>query len=219
MNQLVFIHNNRPVTDSQMVSEVFSKRHDRVLQDIRELGCSDEFRLHHFVESQYDNLQGRKMPKVIMTEQGFTLLVMGYTGKRAMEFKEQYISEFHRMRDEINQNKVVALDERKVRMELLKTALEHEERLDHVETRIQTIEKKVDEQITLDHGEQREMQKAIGRRVYELELDPVVRRELFRQLHREIKDRWAVASYRDVRRTELKEVIRYINAWIPRKVA
>ncbi|WP_010276551.1 Rha family transcriptional regulator [Paenibacillus senegalensis] len=219
MNKLVFIHNNRPVTDSLTVSEVFGKEHARVMRDIRDLGCSEEFRLGNFADSHYENLQGRKMPKIIMTEQGFTLLAMGYTGPRAMEFKEQYISEFHRMREELNSNKVVALDERKVRMELLKTALEHEERLDLVEDKIQLIEKKVDEQITLDHGEQREMQKAIARRVYELETDPAARRELFSQIHREIKDRWAVGSYRDVRRTELKEVIRYINAWIPKRVA
>jgi phage regulator Rha-like protein len=64
-----------------------------VLQDIRELGCSEEFRLHHFVESYYINQQGRKMPRYIMTEQGFTLL------ERAMEFKEKYIAELHRMRE------------------------------------------------------------------------------------------------------------------------
>jgi Rha family phage regulatory protein len=53
--KLVFIENNRPITDSLTVAEVFSKRHDRVLQDIRELECSEKYRLHHFVESSYTN--------------------------------------------------------------------------------------------------------------------------------------------------------------------
>ncbi|MCY0897091.1 MAG: Rha family transcriptional regulator [Alicyclobacillaceae bacterium] len=91
---LVFIVNDRPVTDSLTVADVFGKRHDRVLQDLRDLGCSVEFRLHHFVESSYTNLQHRVMPKFLMTEQGFTLLVMGYTGQDAMRFKEAYIAEF-----------------------------------------------------------------------------------------------------------------------------
>lgn len=99
--QLVFLDGNRPVTDSLTVSTVFRKEHRRVLQDVRDLGCSNEFRLHNFVQSSYINEQGRNMPKVIMTEQGFTLLVMGYTGQQAMAFKERYIAEFQRMRHEL----------------------------------------------------------------------------------------------------------------------
>lgn len=99
--ELVFIENDRPVTDSLMVAEVFGKEHRRVMQDIRELPCSEEFRLHHFVQSSYTNQQGREMPKYFATQQGFTLLVMGYTGQRAMEFKERYIAAFDRMRVEL----------------------------------------------------------------------------------------------------------------------
>lgn len=216
---LVYINNNQPVTDSLIVSGAFEKEHRRVMQDIRNLGCSEDFRLHNFVQSHYTNDQGRKMPRIIMTEQGFTLLAMGYTGRSAMEFKEKYIAEFHRMRGKIQNNKVIPLDERTVRMELLKTALEHDERLGNVEEKINQIERKVDEQITLDHGEQRSLQKAIARRVYEIEYDSRYRRELFQQLYREIRDRWAVASYRDVRRTELDEVLRYVGSWKPRKVS
>lgn len=108
MKQLVFVFNDKPVTDSLIVAEVFGKEHRRVLQDIRDLHCSEEFRMHHFVQSEYTNQQGRRMPKYIMTEQGFTLLVMGYTGPKAMEFKEKYINEFHRMREELQRQKLPA---------------------------------------------------------------------------------------------------------------
>lgn len=104
------------------------------------------------------------------------------------------------------------VDERTVRTELLKAALEHEERLSTLEQRISTVENNV----TLSHGEQRALQRAIGRRVYELEANAETRRELFRQAHREIKDRWGVSSYRDVKRTELSEVMAYIKAWKPK---
>ncbi|QQE80899.1 Rha family transcriptional regulator [Alicyclobacillus sp. SO9] len=100
---LVFIENNKPVTDSLTVATAFLKDHARVLRDIRELGCSESFRLGNFAESSYINQQRREMPKVVMTEQGFTLLVMGYTGQRAMDFKERYIAEFDRMRSELSQ--------------------------------------------------------------------------------------------------------------------
>lgn len=214
--KLVFIDNNRPVTDSLMVSEVFGKRHDNVLKDIRALGCSNEFRLLNFEESTYRNNQGKEMPKVIMTEQGFTMLAMGYTGRAAMEFKEKYISEFHKLRDEVEKSKVIPLDERKVRMELLKAAMDHEQRIESVEVEIRQLREAVEEQITIDHGEQRRIQKAVARRVYEMCEDGSTTRELFPQLYREIKDRWAVASYRDVRRNEIDQVLQYIEAWKPK---
>lgn len=68
-----------------------------MLQDIRELECSDEFRLHNFVQSDYLNAQNHKQPMYYMTRDGFTLLVMGYTGEKAMRFKEAYISQFNAM--------------------------------------------------------------------------------------------------------------------------
>lgn len=109
MNQLVFIENGQPVTDTLTVAEAFDKNHADVLRDIRNLGCSKEFRLSNFAESYYANNQGRQMPRFVLTEQGFTLLVMGYTGSSAMEFKERYISEFHRMREELSKKQVQAL--------------------------------------------------------------------------------------------------------------
>ncbi len=102
MNQLVFIENNRVVTDRLTVAKTFGKEHARVLRDIRELDCSDEFRVGNFAESSYTNGQGREMPKNIITEQGFAFLVMGYTGKEAARFKEMYIMEFNRMRQELS---------------------------------------------------------------------------------------------------------------------
>jgi Rha family phage regulatory protein len=101
MNQLVFIENDRVVTDSLIIAEAFNKQHDKVLRDIRNLGCSKKFRLANFGESFYNNQQGRPTPKYYVTEDGFTLLAMGYTGKKAMEFKERYIIEFRRMEAEL----------------------------------------------------------------------------------------------------------------------
>ncbi|BFH16410.1 hypothetical protein J6TS7_34990 [Paenibacillus dendritiformis] len=99
--EIVFIENGRAVTDSLTVAEVFGKEHARVMRDIRELQCSDNFRVGNFAESTYTNAQGRDMPRYLITEKGFTLLAMGYTGQKAMEFKERYIAEFERMRQQL----------------------------------------------------------------------------------------------------------------------
>lgn len=100
--KLVFIENNRPLTDSLTVAEKFGKEHARVLRDIRELSCSEQFRVGNFAESTYVNGQGREMPKITIAFDGFMFLAMGYTGPIAAKLKEDYINEFNRMRDELN---------------------------------------------------------------------------------------------------------------------
>jgi alpha-mannosidase len=84
---------------------------------------------------------------------------------------------------------------------------------------IHELSTKVDEQITLDHGEQRRLQKGVAHRVYEYTEDKKEATKLFRELYREIKDRFGVASYKDVKRKELQSALRYIESWIPKKVS
>lgn len=86
-----------PVVTSLDIAETFGKRHDNVLKDIRGLECSEGFRLLNFKESSYLNLQNKKQPMYYITRDGFTLLVMGYTGEKAMKFKEGYIRQFNAM--------------------------------------------------------------------------------------------------------------------------
>ena len=96
-SNLVELKRGQPLTTSLKVAEVFGKQHLHVLRDIEKLGCSERFRLSNFGLSSYTNEQNRKQRMFTMTKNGFTLLVMGYTGKKVMEFKEGYISEFDRM--------------------------------------------------------------------------------------------------------------------------
>lgn len=87
-----------PKTNSRFVAQVFDRRHDDVLKAIRNLECSDAFRLRNFAESSYLNAQGKEQPMIEMTFDGFMFLVMGFTGAKAAAFKEAYIAEFNRMR-------------------------------------------------------------------------------------------------------------------------
>ena len=83
--------------NSVMVAKMFEKRHDDVLRSIRNLDCSEEFRLRNFAESSYRNEQGKKQPCFNMTRDGFVFLAMGYRGKKAAQFKEAYIKRFNQM--------------------------------------------------------------------------------------------------------------------------
>lgn len=88
--------------DSLYVAEVFEKNHKEVLRDIRKItepnsGLSADFGRRNFEPSSYINLQNKKQPCYMLTRDGFTLLVMGYTGQKAMKFKELYICKFNEL--------------------------------------------------------------------------------------------------------------------------
>lgn len=88
--------------DSLYVAEVFEKNHKEVLRDIRrivdeESGLSREFAQRNFAPSSYVNKQNKKQPCYFLTRDGFSMLVMGYTGQKAMKFKELYIQRFNEM--------------------------------------------------------------------------------------------------------------------------
>jgi anti-repressor protein len=104
MNEIVFIENDRVLTDSLMVAEVFGKDHNKVMRDIRsqvkklEEAGEEQFSLSNFGQSDYKNERGKVYQKLLLTEDAFTLVTMSYTTVEAMKFKIKYINEFNRMK-------------------------------------------------------------------------------------------------------------------------
>lgn len=89
----------RTVVSSLDIAETFEKEHRNVLADIRSIQkdiSSAEFSAL-FNETTYKGLNGKKNPAYLITRDGFTLLVMGYTGEKAMKFKLAYIKQFNAM--------------------------------------------------------------------------------------------------------------------------
>lgn len=96
---LVSLVDGIPTTTSQKVAETFGKNHKDVLRGITILQnkCPKEFTERNFAPSEYTDNTGRKLPMYLLTRDGLTLLVMGYTGKEAMKFKLAYIEAFNAM--------------------------------------------------------------------------------------------------------------------------
>lgn len=85
------------VTTSLIVAQVFRKEHSKVVRDIENLSCSESFRVANFGEATFKNPKTSQLHRMIeMTKDGFSFLVMGYTGIKAGHFKEQFISEFNK---------------------------------------------------------------------------------------------------------------------------
>ncbi|WP_115189683.1 Rha family phage regulatory protein [Escherichia coli] len=104
----ITIINGRVVTTSLAVANYFTKRHERVLDRIRNLECSAEFTEHNFVLSEYTDASGRKLPCYQITRDGFAFLAMGFTGKRAARFKEAYINAFNQMEKQLSNPSVLS---------------------------------------------------------------------------------------------------------------
>ena len=95
------------VTSSQAVAYYFEKDHGKVLRSIRSLLSFQEtsesmtkngYTPKWFYEYQYTNEQNHQTyPAFLMTRDGFTLLAMGFTGKKALEWKIRYIQAFNEM--------------------------------------------------------------------------------------------------------------------------
>ena len=122
MTNLVTLKDERVVTTSLQVAETFGKEHKHVMDAIRSVEneisavqeSSDGNKAENptllnsmFYKDKYtvDN-NHRSYPMYYMNKDGFTLLVMGFTGSKATKFKLQYIAQFNRMEKEVKQPKL-----------------------------------------------------------------------------------------------------------------
>ena len=81
------------------VAKHFEKRHDNVLRDIEKIieSCPTEFNGLNFEAVEYLDTKGEKRPAYNLTRDGFSLLVMGFTGEKALQWKIRYIQAFNAM--------------------------------------------------------------------------------------------------------------------------
>lgn len=107
----VSLHSGRPATTSLEVAQFFGKRHTDVLRDIGNVAgnCPENFSQRNFASAEYSDEQGKPRPMFILYRDGFMLLVMGYTGKKALAMKLAYIEAFNRMEEELARQKEAAL--------------------------------------------------------------------------------------------------------------
>ena len=96
----IVIENNRPVVSSRKVAEVFEKEHKNVMQSIQKLECEAEFNRLNFQLVDYNDAKGEKRPMYLMTRLGFSVLTMGFTGAKAMQWKIKYAEAFEKMEAE-----------------------------------------------------------------------------------------------------------------------
>ena len=185
------------VVSSRTIAKQLNKKHKNILQQIDSLEIGLDFSQSNFIENTYCDGYGRTQREVLLTKKGFTIYMFNIQGHN--EFKISYVNRFEEMENYIKNNQhLVSYDDYK-----------------EVKQKVNILERKIERQITLDHGEQRKFQKSISTRVYQREeATGIDKAKLYPALHRAIKDTFGVASYRDIKREEFKDALNFVSNWI-----
>ena len=210
------------VTTSNRVAEELGVNHKDLLEKID--GYIEKFTkaessalVEEFYIQSFYTINGnfKKYRNYLITKKGIAQLVGGYSAAvpKAFELNVAYINEFERMENYIkdNENSFKNLSFQQM---MIMTLQEQEKIAD----RVDIIESKVDNEIRVDNGEQRKIQKAVGTRIYQrIDIVPQLaenKKFVFQALYRDLKDRFGVASYRDIKRKDLTDCLEYISTWI-----
>ena len=120
INELVQVENNQVVASTVNVANAFDRPHKDVLESVRSILAAENSAARFFYETIYEN-RGKQYPCYLMNRDGFSLLVMGFTGKKALEWKIKYIEAFNAMEKQLKTPKLSPNPHYRTRM--IKTAV------------------------------------------------------------------------------------------------
>ncbi|MFI8707112.1 Rha family transcriptional regulator [Bacillus sp. NPDC077411] len=222
MDQLTVI-NEELTLSSLEVAEMVGKAHKELLRDIRTyIGYLEDGEIsaklrptNYFKESSYLDTLNRKKLCYEVTKKGCELIAHKMTGQKGILFSAAYIERFHEMEKQIIKQPIIPSDPF-VQIQLIAQGT------GVLDERVTSLENIVHEQLTIDYGQQRILQKAKARRIYALWNDGHVNKEvhsstnkLFGLLGRNLKDAFTVNSYRNILKKDFKEALNFINGWRP----
>lgn len=147
MEELVFNNNGKLVTNSLMVAKKFGKRHTHVLDTIKTMIHSAENSAQFYQSGSYFDSTGRELPMFIMDRDGFSLIVMGFTGKDAIKFKLDFIAAFNKMESQLKS--INSMEPEEMLLQSVQLMIEQKKRLSAVENRVNVLEAKT--KTTIEH--------------------------------------------------------------------
>lgn len=216
MKNLVIMKNQQAVTTSLKVAESFGKQHKHVIDSIKNLAAENSATKSFFKKGTYEN-RGKQYPMYYMNRDGFTLLVMGFTGKRAMDFKIKYIEAFNQMEIAIrNAQQLPQTPEGRINL-LLEASSHMDERLINVESGIEEIKNRMG----LPGNLVAKFRKARNKKVIQLvggkeskayENKKLVKK-IYSQMFNVFRDQFEVERYADLPMKQFDEAIDFVHNW------
>lgn len=129
----------QPVVSSLQVAENFGKQHKHVLEAIEKIRAENLAVTEMFYETTYKTGTGKNYKMYLMTRDGFSLLVMGFTGKDALEWKIKYIQAFNAMEQQIKDG-LPTTPEEKLDL-LVEVAHNQKAKVEKIDERVTHLEK------------------------------------------------------------------------------
>ena len=218
MQELVILKNKEAVTTSLQVAESFDKKHRHVLTAIDELkeGVAENW-ADLFWEDTYVHPQNKQSYRIIyMNRDGFSLLAMGFTGKKALSFKLQYIEAFNKMEKELK-DQLPSIPATKREMALLALAANEEtnERVDAIESDLNDLKNNQ----LLAEPDYRTISNMVRNKIRILcdqqHLNSKAKAELFKDLNGGIKRITGAVARNRIKAKQFDDVIDFINNWMP----
>lgn len=217
MDELVIMHDKQVVTTSLKVAEIFKKEHRDVMEKIRNLTAENSAVKKMFVEDSYLNSRNQQQPMFYMNRDGFTLLAMGFTGSKAMEFKLKYIEAFNKM-EQIVRQELPQTPEEKLAL-TMQVTLRLDKRVGKIEKSIDEIQNKSeidsDQRYKLWVARNKKAVMALGGKDSNAYKDKALSRKTFRALERSLKKEFVISRYEDLKKENFDEAIETINKWYP----
>jgi Rha family phage regulatory protein len=214
LNEIILsTQNGEPVASSRQIAENFEKRHDHVMRDIDTFKKDVPNFGEMFFEAEAPDSYGRPQRTYLMNRDGFSLLVMGFTGKAALEWKLKYIAAFNEMEKKLSTPQMPKLSKEMQALFLL------DDRTQKQEQRLTALENTM----TVDYNQQRVLRKSISRSVISAlggedapaYIDNHVRRKVYSECNRDVQDWFRVNSVGNIPRKRFDEAVEYIQRWKP----
>lgn len=204
--------NGEPVASSRQIAENFGKEHKNVIQAVTNLVAENSAAKSMFYETTFEN-RGKQYPMYLMNRDGFSLLVMGFTGKAALEWKLKYIQAFNEMEKKLSTPQMPKLSKELQALFLL------DDRTQRQEQRLSALENTM----TVDYDQQRVLRKCISKSVIgslggenaPAYTDPHVRGKVYSECNRDVQDWFRVNSVGNIPRKRFDEAVEYIQRWKP----
>ena len=204
--------NGEPVASSRQIAENFGKEHKNVIQAVTNLVAENSAAKSMFYETTFEN-RGKQYPMYLMNRDGFSLLVMGFTGKAALEWKLKYIQAFNEMEKKLRTPQMPKLSKELQALFLL------DDRTQRQEQRLSALENTM----TVDYDQQRVLRKCISKSVIgslggenaPAYTDPHVRGKVYSECNRDVQDWFRVNSVGNIPRKRFDEAVEYIQRWKP----
>lgn len=220
MKDLVIMHDQQAVTTSLVLAEAFNKNHRDVLEKISSKINSAENSAQYkkmFAEATYTDKSGKQNKMYYLNRDGFTFIAMGFTGKKADEFKLKYIEAFNKMEQVIRQE-LPQTPEEKLAL-TMQVTLRLDKRVGELEKSVIEIQNKQeinsDQRYKLWITRNRKAVEVLNGKQSNAYQDKKLTRKVFRALERELKDEFTISRYEDLRRDEFDKAIEFINNWHP----